>query len=147
MSNILHKIILHPLFRNIIGFLAGLFIGGMINMAIIMISSSIIPPPNGVDVTTAESLKANMHLFKPINFLMPFLAHALGTLVGAFLVTKFSATYKLMFAMLVGIFFMYGGYQMIQMLPSPTWFSVTDLVFAYIPMAYLGYYLSKKYWK
>ena len=46
-----------------------------------MMSSSLIPPPEGADVTTLEGLKTSMHLFQPKHFLMPFLAHALGTLL------------------------------------------------------------------
>jgi len=38
----------------------------------------------------------------------------------------------------IGIFFLAGGIANIFMLPSPTWFSVVDLVVAYIPMGYLG---------
>ena len=48
-----------------------------------MMSSSIISPPKGVDVTTMEGLKAYLHLFEPKHFIFPFLAHALGTFAGA----------------------------------------------------------------
>src|SRR5690606_40560173 len=60
----------------------------IVNMSIIMISGSIIPPPEGADTTTTEGLKAAMHLFEPKHFLLPFLAHALGTLVGAFVTDR-----------------------------------------------------------
>lgn len=50
-----------------------------------MVSSSIIPPPIGVDNTTVDGLKTGIHLFLPKHFLFPFLAHALGTFVGALL--------------------------------------------------------------
>ena len=69
--------------KNILAVIFGLVIGGLINMVIIMISGSIIEPPNGADVTTLEGLKETMHLFEPKHFLFPFLAHALGTLIGA----------------------------------------------------------------
>ena len=62
---------------------AGLLIGSVVNMSLIMISASVIPPPAGVDVTTTEGLKASIHLFEPRHFVFPFLAHGLGTLVGA----------------------------------------------------------------
>ncbi|TGL88194.1 hypothetical protein EHQ68_10195 [Leptospira congkakensis] len=48
----------------------------------IKVSGKIILPPKGADVTTMEGLKASIHLFEPEHFLFPFLAHALGTLVG-----------------------------------------------------------------
>jgi hypothetical protein len=127
-----------PIVRNILAVLAGLVAGSVVNMGIIMISGSIIPPPEGVDNTTAEGLKAGMHLFQPIHFLFPFLAHALGTFVGAFLAALIAASRKMWFAMAIGGFFMAGGIMSILMLPSPLWFTIVDLAGAYLPMAYFA---------
>lgn len=124
--------------RSILAVLAGLIIGSMLNMAIIVMSPSVIPPPTGADVTTPEGLKASIHLFKPVNFIMPFLAHALGTLVGAFVAAKIAVLHKRQAAMIIGLMFFAGGVVNVFMLPTPTWFIITDLVFAYLPMAYLG---------
>jgi hypothetical protein len=129
--------------KNILAVVIGLIIGSVVNMGIIMISSSIIEPPSGADVTTMEGLKESIHLFEPKHFLFPFLAHALGTFAGAFLATLISASHKIKMALLIGIFFLIGGITNIIMLPSPTWFTVLDLVAAYIPMAWLGYKLGK----
>jgi ABC-type phosphate transport system permease subunit len=79
-----------------------------------------------------------MHLFTPINFLMPFLAHALGTLLGAYIAALIAASHKMIFGITIGACFLVGGIMNIMMLPSPLWFSVVDVVFAYIPMGYLG---------
>ncbi|MCX6352013.1 MAG: hypothetical protein NTX03_09130 [Bacteroidetes bacterium] len=134
---------MNPIIKNILGVLAGLALGGAVNMGIVMISSSIIPPPAGADVTTVEGLKASMHLFEPKHFLMPFLAHAIGTLVGAFIACLIAATHKMKFAMAISVLFLAGGIQMVLLVPSPTWFSVLDLGGAYIPMGYLGYKLAE----
>ena len=69
---------------------------------------------------------------------MPFLAHALGTLVGAFIAAKIAVSHKMRFALGLGVFFLLGGIAAVFMLPAPMWYNVTDLVLAYIPMAYLG---------
>jgi len=129
--------------KNITAFIIGAFIGGTINMGIIMISDSVIALPEGIDPSDMESLIANFHLFEPINFLMPFLAHALGTLTGAFIAAKIAATYKLPIALSIGFLFLIGGIQMANILPAPNWFNIADLGFAYIPMGYLGYRLAK----
>ena len=92
--------------KNITVFIVGVFIGGLVNMGIIMISDSVIALPKGIDPSDMDSLIDNFHLFEPINFLMPFLAHALGTLVGAFIAAKIAATYKLQFALSIGILFL-----------------------------------------
>ena len=81
----------------------------------------------------------------PEHFLFPFLAHALGTLISALLITRFLKSQQFVFAMMAGILFMLGGISMVIMLPeTPIWFILVDLIGAYIPMAYLGYRLVKK---
>jgi hypothetical protein len=135
---------MNPIIRNILAVVAGLVVGGVVNMGIVEISGSIIPPPKGADITTMEGLKASLHLFQPINFLFPFLAHALGTLVGAGLAAFIAVNHKMKFALGIGGFFMIGGILNIVMLPSPLWYTVVDLVGAYIPMAYLGGRLALK---
>ena len=129
---------MNPILKNILAVVAGIIFGGVLNMGIIQISSAIIPPPDGVDLTTMEGLKAGMHLFKPINFLMPFIAHSLGTLTGAFLTTIIAVNHKIKLALIIGAFFMIGGIINILILPSPLWFTIIDLLIAYIPMAYLA---------
>lgn len=130
--------------RNIIAVVVGAVIGGVINGVIINFSGKIIPPPNGADLTTMEGLKSSMHLFEPINFLMPFLAHALGTLFGAMVTCFIAGSNHLKLALLVAVLFFIGGITNVMMLPAPMWFNVTDLLLAYIPMGFLGWKLSKK---
>ncbi|PCH87099.1 MAG: hypothetical protein COB88_06185 [Flavobacteriales bacterium] len=129
---------MNPIVRNILAVIAGLFVGSAANMGIITIGGSIIPPPDGVDVSDMEGLKSAMHLFEPKHFISPFLAHALGTLVGALLAALIAANHKMKFALGIGVFFLFGGIAAVFMLPSPTWFAVLDLAGAYIPMAWLG---------
>lgn len=130
--------------KNILAVITGIGVGMAVNMGIIMISSSLIPPPEGIDNTTLEGLKAGMHLFEPKHFIMPFLAHALGTLVGAFVAVKLAATHHVKLAVGIGLFFLLGGLANIFMLPSPTWFTVLDLGVAYIPMGLLAGKMVKK---
>lgn len=135
---------MNPILRNILAIITGCLIGSFVNGGIIMISGSIIHPPEGADVTTMEGLKASMHLFEPKHFLFPFLAHAIGTLVGAWITVMLAATNKITMAIIVGCLFMLGGIINVVMLPSPLWYSIIDIVGAYIPMAYLGFRLGSK---
>ena len=129
---------MNPIVKNILAVLAGVIFGSAVNMGIIMISGSIIPPPEGADVTTTEGLKESIHLFQPRHFIMPFLAHALGTLMGALVCAWIATNRKMTFALVIGAFFLAGGIANLMMLPSPTWFAIVDLVGAYIPMAWIG---------
>ena len=126
--------------RGLLAVVAGIVFGSIFNMGLIMIGGKVIAPPVGADVMTLEGLTASMHLFEPKHFLFPFLAHAVGTLVGA-LVASMIPGRKFLCAMIVGCFFLLGGIANVVMLPAPLWFEVTDLVLAYLPMAWLGHRL------
>lgn len=129
---------MNPAIKNILAVIGGLLIGSTVNMGIIMMSSSVIAPPEGADVTTTEGLKASMHLFEPKHFFMPWLAHALGTLVGAFIASLITAGNKMRFALTIGVVFLIGGTINVVLLPSPMWFTIVDLVGAYLPMGFIG---------
>lgn len=135
---------MNPIVRNILAVVAGLVVGSVVNMGIIQISGSIIPPPEGADNTTMEGLKASMHLFQPKHFLFPFLAHALGTLAGAIIATLIAASHQLKFALSIGVFFLIGGISTVVMLPSPLWYTLVDLLGAYLPVAWLGFKLARR---
>lgn len=124
--------------RNILAVIAGLVVGSFVNMGIVTIGGQVIPPPEGADLTTIEGLKTSMHLMQPQHFLMPFLAHALGTLGGAVVAALIAVKNKMLLALIIGFFFLGGGIINIIMLPSPLWFTLVDLVLAYLPMAWLG---------
>lgn len=130
---------MNPTLRNIIGIIVGIFIGGVVNMLIIMASGSVVPLPEGVDPNDMESIRENLHLYSAKHFIMPFLAHALGTLAGAFVAVKIAATRKKEIALAIGILFLAGGIAAATMIPAPTWFIILDLVVAYIPMALLAH--------
>lgn len=129
--------------KNSLAVTAGLVIGSAVNMGIINVSGSIIPPPAGADVTTMDGLKAAMHLFEPKHFIFPFLAHALGTGVGAFIAALIAVNNKRTFALAIGAAFLLGGIANVFMLPAPLWYNILDLVGAYIPMAWLGWKMTK----
>lgn len=130
--------------RNVIAVLAGLLVGGVVNGTLIAVGPSLIPPPPGVDVSTAEGLAAAMPLFEPRHFVMPFLAHALGTLVGAAVAYLIAATHRARLAYLIGLLFLAGGIAASFMIPAPAWFIALDLIVAYLPMAWLGIQLGKR---
>lgn len=132
------------LLRNVLAILAGIAIGGVVNMGLITLSPSLIPPPPGVDVTNAESLSKAMHLFEPRHFVMPFLAHAVGTLAGALATYLIAATYKARFAYVIGALFLCGGVAASFLIPAPAWFIALDLVAAYLPMAWLAIQIGSR---
>jgi hypothetical protein len=137
-------ITMNPILKNILITVCGAFVGARVNMAIVMLGGSVVPPPPGVDLTTMEGLAAGMPLMSPMHFLFPLLAHAAGTFVAAGIIARFAASRHLQLAMIVSALFFVGGLQMVMELPSPMWFNATDLVLAYFPMGWLGFKLGKK---
>ncbi len=124
--------------RNILAVIVGIFVGSVINMAIITVGPMVIPPPEGVDMSDMDNFAENLKLLKPANFIPPWLAHALGTLVGAFIAATVAASHKMKFALGIGAFFLLGGIMMVAMVGGPIWFNVLDLIGAYLPMGFLG---------
>ncbi|MEX0811000.1 MAG: hypothetical protein WD048_02210 [Chitinophagales bacterium] len=136
---------MNPILRNFLAIIVGAAVGSSVNMGIIMVSGTIISPPEGADVTTMEGLKASIHLFQPKHFIFPFLAHALGTFAGAVLAALIAANHKIKFALGIGAFFLIGGIANSFLLPAPLWFNIVDILGAYIPVAYFaGKLVAKK---
>ena len=130
--------------RNILAVVIGLAVGGGVNMSLIVIGPYVIPAPAGVDVTDAQSLSTSMHLFRPEHFVFPFLAHALGTLAGALVAFLIAASYRSVFAYVVGAVSLAGGIAATFMIPAPIWFITLDLAVAYIPMAWFGTQIGRR---
>jgi hypothetical protein len=126
------------LLRIALALILGIAIGGGVNMALIILGPTLIAPPPGVDMASAEGLRASMHLLEPRHFLMPFIAHAVGTFVGALAGSVLAVSRRAIVAYAIGTVFLCGGIAASFMIPAPTWFILLDLAAAYLPMAWLG---------
>ncbi len=133
---------MNPIVQNILAVIGGIIGGGVVNMGLLIIGSFLIPVPEGINAWDPESLANGMSKLQAYHFITPFLAHALGTLAGSFIVAKFTTTKHLVFALFIGAFFILGGIINVINLPAPLWFEALDLVAAYFPMAFLGWKLS-----
>ena len=118
---------------------AGALIGSVANMLIISFSTTIIPLPKGADNSSIKSLEQTIHLFQFKHFIMPFLAHSVGSLIGGKIAAWIAPRNKLLVALTIGSFFLIGGAMMVFQLPSPIWFNIIDLTLAYLPMSWIGY--------
>lgn len=128
-----------PILRNILAVIAGLVVGGAVNMGLIILGGKLLPPPPGVEVNDIASINAHISEYSVMQLMAPFLAHALGTLVGALVTVKLAASRHLILAFAIGAFNLLGGIMAVRMIPnSPMWFNVLDLGLAYLPMSWLG---------
>ena len=131
-------------FRNFIALFGGAALGAFANGAIISLQPYILPLPEGVDPNNIESLTLAMETFTWENFIMPFMAHAIGTFVGAYFAVRVARQRQLFKAMAISGIFLLGGIQMVRILPAPLWFEVLDLTLAYLPMGGLAYHFAMR---
>jgi len=129
---------MNPIIRNILGVVLGLVIGSIVNGGIIMIAPSIVPLPEGMNPMDPVSIAAHIDQFTFGNFAMVFLAHALGTFVGALIACKIAGSHHSKMAYLIGILFLAGGIMNAFNIPAPAWFIALDILLAYLPMAFLA---------
>ncbi len=130
--------------RAVFAILIGIILGFAINMSLIIIGSALIPAPERVNPQDVDSIAANIDLFGPQNFIFPFLAHAMGTLVGVVVAYGIASSQKRGIAWFMGGFFLLGGIYATTVIPAPTWYVIVDLVGAYLPMAWLGIIIMEK---
>lgn len=124
--------------RNVLAVVLGIVACFAAKFLVIAISGSVVPPPEGMNMNDIESIKANAHLFQPKHFLMPFLDHSLGSLVGGLVAALIAGSRKITFALVIGCIHLLGGIAAAFIIPAPVWFIAIDLIVAYLPMAYLG---------
>ncbi|MEW7292808.1 hypothetical protein [Aquimarina sp. 2304DJ70-9] len=128
---------MNSIIKNILAVIAGWLGGSIINMGLIKLGHKVLPI-KGIDPNDMNALAAVMPALEFEYFIFPFLAHALGTLVGATIAGLIAASHKMKFSLSIGGLFLLGGIMVNYMLPGPTWFAIIDIAIAYIPMAWIG---------
>ena len=122
--------------KNIAIVILGIIIGMIVNIGLIILGGIIFSAPENFEPMNAINWDLKYFIF-------PFLAHSIGTLSGAFIVSKLSKKSSIILPLVVGLYFLSGGIYMITILPAPMWFVLLDVILGYIPMALLGWKISK----
>jgi hypothetical protein len=134
---------MNPIIRNILAVIVGSFVAMFVNGSIISLGGEMLPVPEGIDPNDIESIKANIDRYTPVHFIAPFLAHAIGSLVGAIIACLIGVSRHRLLALIVVGFHFLGGLAMVVMLDfKPISFTVIDLVFAYFPMGLLAWKMT-----
>ena len=121
--------------KNLAIVILGIIIGMFVNIGLIVLGGIIFPPYENF-----EPMNAMNWDFK--YFIFPFLAHSIGTLSGAFMVSKLAKKSSIILPLIIGLYFLSGGIYMVTILPAPTWFVSLDLILGYIPMSLIGWKLA-----
>ena len=131
------------IFKTILAIIVGIIAGSVVNAAIIFIGNAIFGSPDGMILWDEESVKAHADQLTTVNYVCTFLAHQLGTLVGAFVAATIAPFRKLIFALVVGIWFSGSGIYAVSVIYAPIWFKIADITL-YIPIAFIGGSLAIK---
>ena len=134
---------MNPTLRNILAVIAGWIVGSVVNAGIVVLGQRIYPIA-GIKAKSSDELAAIMLGLDFNYFIFPFLAHALGTLVGSIIAASTAVCQKMKSGMAVGVLYLIGGIIACFMIPAPNWFIATDLILAYIPMAWIGGIIGKR---
>ncbi len=132
-----------PVLRNLLAISGGVLVGSAFNMLIVSKGGIYISPPLGVDPEDIKSIRANIHLYEAKHYIIPFLAHSIGTFVAAFVAVKLAIRRKQTVGIIVGTWFFIGGITVASMIGTPLSPTIVDLAFAYFPFAWLGLKLAK----
>lgn len=140
---------MNPILKNILAVIIGVFVGSFVNSSLINIGMSTYPL-EGIDINSEEFFENYRALVPTLEFkyfIFPFLAHAIGTLVGAIIAGLLAVSNKMKFSLIIGAVFLLGGIMINYMLRGQIWFTIVDILFAYIPMAWIGGKIAMKFSK
>lgn len=90
-------------------------------------------PPAAVDFSPS-----GLRHTSPGAYAVPFLAHAVATLLGAHVAAELAPRRRRLGASIVGVTLLAGAASCVPGSRAPGWFHVVDLTLAYLPFAALG---------
>lgn len=129
--------------KGLLIIVSGCIVGCIVNFGLVNLGHFIFPIEN-LDPNNMEAYAALIPTLEFKYFIFPFLAHAIGTLAGAVVAGCIAIRNKMVYAYVIGMFFLIGGIVVHNTLPGPTWFVYSDLLIAYLPMAWIGGTIAKK---
>jgi hypothetical protein len=107
--------------RNIGAVFVGLIVGSVANMALIMGSWAIYPPPEGLDMSDQAQMAAFIATLPTGAFLMAIVAHLAQAAIGGWVAARLAGSHPLRLAMIVGALSMLGGVANMFQIDAPTW--------------------------
>ena len=107
--------------RNIAAVIAGLVVGMLVNMALVLLNTVIFPLPDGVTMADSEALGAAVRDMPAVAWILVFAAHLGQAFVGGWVAARLGASRPLLLAMVVGVISLLGGIMNAVQLQTPAW--------------------------
>ncbi len=123
--------------RRILAVIAGIVTAFILVMLIEWLGHLVVPPPEGLDPTDPESIRAMMDQISPLSLIMVAIAWACAAFGGAWVAGKIGGPPSRIPALIVGGLLVAASIMNLIMIPHPIWFWVVGLV-PQLPLALLG---------
>ena len=107
--------------RNVGAVFVGMFVGGVLNMAIIMANMALFPAPEGLDFNDAVAMADYIASLPQAGFILPWVAHLTQALVGGWIAARLGASRPVLLAMIVAVLTMLGGVANMLQYAGPWW--------------------------
>lgn len=107
--------------RNVGATIAGLVVGGVVNMALLQLNMAFFPAPPGMSLEDPEQLKAFIATMPLAGYILIFGAHLGQAGVGGFLAARLGSSAPVVLALIVGALTALGTVINQQMLQAPLW--------------------------
>src|SRR5437763_666195 len=105
--------------RCIVAVICVALVGGVFNMAVVMLSWIMYPPPEGANMSDQATMKTYIQSLPLPAFLVILVAHAGGALVGGLAAALIARRSPLVLGAIVGGFFLLGGTVNVMSIPRP----------------------------
>ncbi|MFI4875108.1 MAG: hypothetical protein ACIALR_07215 [Blastopirellula sp. JB062] len=131
------------LFWILIGIVAGVLVGSIVNLMIVMTSFLFYVPPDDLDWNDQAAVAQFIGALPVGAFLFALAAHAAHSFVAGWVAAAIARPYRFTAAVIVGGLTLVGGILNLNQIPHPNWFGYVDLSL-YLPLAIAGACLAKE---
>lgn len=127
--------------RKTLAVLGGVVAGAIAVMLGVTVSSTVYPPPKGLDLQDAKAMADYIAGLPAGAFLIVLAAHGSGSLIGAAVCTWIAQQRWWLGGVILGLFFLAGGIMNLRAVPHPLWFAIVDIA-QYVPLGLAGVYVA-----
>lgn len=129
--------------RSILSVIAASLVGFFVIAFIETVGHELYPPPETMDPTNAESIKAHMDQIPVAALLINWFAYIAGAFVGGAVTAILCRKNQIIAALICGVLLMLTGLLNLYLIPHPLWYSIGTTL-SYIPFALIGANSGKK---
>ena len=127
--------------KNVLGFILGLIVGGILFTLIQMINYLFVPLPAGFDPYDLSSMKELIDNMPVTAWLMLILSYIIGSFGAGFVCGKIAVSRSIIFPIALALMFMLGWTSNIVRIPHPMWVVVIVYIL-YFPLTYAGFKMA-----